>query len=647
MTTTTRTRRPSDTRRRSGHIRPGVRPGPVRRTRPHARVAVDREAVSAAQMRRRIGWLVVTMAVAFSLIVVRLTFVQGVSSTKYATFGQSQRRSTVTVPAERGSIFDRNHVELAMTIRQRTVWANPQLVRDPVAEAHALAPVLHLDETALRDKLRSNGGFVYLARKVDDGTADQVARLKLAGINMLEEPKRFEPAGDLAASVLGQVGLDNQGLSGLELQYEHQLQGRPGELVVEHDPSGKQIASPLKEVKKSAPGRDMTLTIDRSMQYETERALAQEIVAAKAKGGIAIVSDPRSGDILAMANLTAGVDGAPPGPSPSNSAVTAVYEPGSVNKAVTISGALEHGIVAPADKIAVPDHITVGTAQIHDDENHPTSAWTITDIVANSSNVGTIEIAQRLGKTGIDQYLRAYGFGTKTALQFPGESAGILLDPRHWSGASIATMPIGQGVSVTALQMLEVYNTIANGGMYVAPRLVEGTRTPPPRRVVSTRTAQQLTAMLNQVVTRGTGKAAHIDGYTVAGKTGTARKPLPGGTGYKEGAYVSTFVGFVPAEQPQLSAIVVLDEPTPIYGGLVSAPVFADLARYGLRLFRIPPPAVAGTVAVPQLSADAAKADRDAGGPTAAPVTPKPGQPAPTVPPSVPTTLRPSPTPKR
>jgi len=453
------------------------------------------------------------------------------------------------------------------------------------------------------------------------------------------------------------VGLDNQGLSRLELQYEHQLQGKPGEEVVEHDPSGKQIAAGLKEVKKSARGRDLTLTLDRSMQYETERALGQEIVASKAKGGIAIVSDPRSGDILAMASLQPGSDGGPPVPSPSNNAVTAVYEPGSANKAVTISGALEEGIVQPADSITVPDHITIGTANIHDDENHATGSWTITDIVANSSNVGTDLIAGRLGKTRIDKYLRAYGYGQKTALHFPGESAGLLLDPKNWSGASIATVPIGQGVAVTALQMLQVYNTIANGGMYVAPRLVNGAVTPPPRRVVSTKTAQQITAMLEQVVSRGTAKAAHIDGYTVAGKTGTARKVAEGGKGYKDGAYIATFAGFVPAEQPQLSAIVVLDEPTPIYGGLTSAPTFADIARYGLRLFKVPPPSVANTVAVPQLSASAAAADRDAGGGTVPPVAPKPGQPAPTAPPtpspapaatgSPPTTLKPSPTPKR
>ncbi|MBV8980144.1 MAG: penicillin-binding protein 2 [Acidimicrobiia bacterium] len=650
MTTTVRPRRPSDTRRRTGHPHPRAR-HPQRS--PYTRVVDRGQAFSAARLRRRVGVLVVVMALAFSAVVVRLVFVQGLSSSKYATFGAAQRLSTVTIPAERGSIFDRNHVELAMTIRQRTVWANPQLIRDPVADAHALAPVLQMDENALVDKLRSPGGFVYLARKVDDPTADKVAALKIEGINLLEEPKRFEPSGDVAASVIGQVGLDNQGLSGLELKYENQLQGRPGQEVVEHDPSGKQIAAGLKEIKKSARGRDLTLTVDRSMQYETERALAQQIVASNAKGGVAIVSDPRTGDILAMASLLAGQNGGPPVPSPSNNAVTTVYEPGSVNKAVTISGALEEGIVQPADTITVPDHITIGTADIHDDENHPTGSWTITDIVANSSNVGTDMIAQRLGKARIDQYLRAYGLGSKTALHFPGESAGLLLDPKNWSGASIATVPIGQGVAVTPLQMLEVYNTIANGGMYVAPRLVSGAPTPAPRRVVSTKTAQQITAMLTQVVTRGTGKAAHIDGYTVAGKTGTARKVADGGKGYKEGAYIATFAGFVPAENPQLSAIVVLDEPTPIYGGLVSAPAFAELARYGLRRFEIPPPSAATTVAVPQLSPTAAAADRDAGGGAAAPVTPKPGQPAPTAPSppaaagTVPTTLKPSPTPKR
>ena len=340
------------------------------------------------------------------------------------------------------------------------------------------------------------------------------------------------------------------------------------------------------------------LTIDRSLQYETERALGEEIVSSHAKGGIAVVTDPTTGEILAMANLVAGPDG--PRPAVNNAAVTNVYEPGSVNKVVTIAGALEQHLIAPSSVFAVPDHLKVADAMFSEHDPHPVKQWNVTDIVSNSSNIGTIMIGERLGKNAIDRYLRAFGLGAKTGLSFPGESAGILLDPKLWSGTSIGTVPIGNGLAVTALQMLDVYNTIGNGGVFVAPSLVKGTvdglgghHAAPPnarRRVISALTAHELTAMLQQVVRVGTGTAAAINGYDVAGKTGTARKPREGARGYQAGAYVATFAGFVPAERPRLSAIVVLDQPTPIYGGLVSAPVFARVAGYGLRLLDIPPP---------------------------------------------------------
>jgi cell division protein FtsI (penicillin-binding protein 3) len=562
------------------------------------------------------------MSLAFVAVIARLAVVQGTASATYAAYGESQRRHAVVLPAERGSILDRNGIALAMSVPQRTVWANPQLVSDPVGEARALAPVLHADESLLRDRLSASGEFVYLARKVDDATADQVSALHLAGVSLIDESKRFEPDGPLAAPLLGSVGLDNDGLSGLELQYEHVLQGVPGELVVEQDPHGTEIPSGSRQYRPSRRGDDLVLTIDRSMQYETEQALANEIVAAHAKGGIAVVMDPRTGEILAMANLEAGVDGQPPKPAPSNLAVTNVYEPGSVNKVVTISGALEDHLIRPTDNIVVPDHLMVANGMFHDHDPHPTQPWSITDIVANSSNIGTILIGEKLGKLRIDHYLRAFGLGAHSGLGFPGESAGLLLDPKDWSGTSIGTVPIGQGLAVTALQMLEVYNTVANRGVYVAPRLVKATvgidgkrvETAPavPHRVISAQTANDVTAMLDEVVRVGTATAAHIDGYTVAGKTGTARKPLDGARGYSSN-YVSTFAGFVPAEAPRLSAIVILDEPTPIYGGLVCAPVFAQIAQYGLRLFRIPPPAAATKAAVPAASADAAKADGDVG----------------------------------
>ncbi|MES4793334.1 MAG: hypothetical protein C4321_10485, partial [Chloroflexota bacterium] len=300
--------------------------------------------------------------------------------------------------------------------------------------------------------------------------------MRIDGVHFMDEPRRFLPAGGLAAPVVGMVGIDNRGLSGLELQYESRLAGRPGELSNERDVTGTvEIPAGQRRLRPAEPGEDLVLTIDRALQYETERALADEIVRAKAKGGIAIVSDPRTGDIFAMASLRVDPATGAVGPSQNNEAVTRVYEPGSVNKVVTIAGALEEGLVRPATVLQVPWSLPVADHVFHDHDPHPTERWTVTDIVANSSNIGTIMIGQKLGKTRIDAYLRAFGLGAKTGLGFPGESAGLLLDPKRWSGTSIGTVPIGQGLAVTALQMLGVYNTVANGGVWVGPRLVKAT----------------------------------------------------------------------------------------------------------------------------------------------------------------------------
>lgn len=542
--------------------------------------------------------MLVAMTLVFGAVAVRLTDIQVVSASRYADFGQSQRLVSVVLPADRGAILDRNGAALAISARAQTVWANPKLVRDPAGAARQLAPVLDVDETMVRDRLSADAAFVYLARKVDDGVAGRVKALGIPGVALMDEPRRYQPAGALAAPVLGRVGLDDEGLSGLELLYQRQLTGRPGELVVERDPTGADIAAGMRQVRPPQRGRQLTLTIDREMQYETERALGAQITATKAKGGIAIVMDPLSGEILAMANQVATKDG-PPVPSADNMAVTRVYEPGSVNKVVTIAAALEEGVVDPSERMTVPDNLKVADVTFRDDETHAPEWWSVADIMSQSSNVGTIMIGRELGKARIDRYLREFGLGSPTALDFPGESGGILLDPDEWSGTSIGTVPIGQGLAVTALQMLGPYNTIANGGVNVAPTLVRSVTDssgktaaapdPERRRVVSPATADTVTKLLTGVVSGGTGVAARLDGYTVAGKTGTAGKPRDGAPGYEPGAYVASFVGFVPAEAPRLSAIVVLDEPTPYYGGLVAAPVFATLAGYGVRHFDVPP----------------------------------------------------------
>lgn len=542
--------------------------------------------------------MVVVLGIAFSTLIVRLVEVQGVFADRFAVVGRSQRLHEVELPALRGSILDRNGAELALSISRPTVWADPNLVTDPAGAARALSPLLHLDEADLRGRLSSSNEFVYLSRRVDDDTAAQVRALKLDGVALMDEPTRVLPAGAVGGTVLGQVGTDNAGLSGIEEQYDDALTGKPGQMVVERDPSGRDIPGGVRQSRAPVRGRDLELTIDRDLQFVTEQALAAQITSSKAKGGVAIVMDPRTGEILAMANVVAGAKGQPPTAADYNKALIDVYEPGSVTKVVTLSAALEEGALRPTDVLAVPDKITIAGTTFQDAEPHPVRQWTPTDIMAESSNAGAITIAQRLGAANLDRYLRAYGLAGDTGLGFPGEASGIVPALGDWSGTSLPTLAIGYGLAVTPLQMLSTYNTIANGGVYVAPSLVrrevapDGKPRPLPapaeHRVVSAKTAADVTQMLAEVVRSGTGTTAAVDGYTVAGKTGTARK-ADSTAGYKEGAYVASFAGFLPAEAPRLSAIVVLDEPQPYYGGLASGPVFSQLAEYAARRYQVPP----------------------------------------------------------
>ncbi|MHB1488745.1 MAG: peptidoglycan D,D-transpeptidase FtsI family protein, partial [Acidimicrobiales bacterium] len=349
------------------------------------------------------------------------------------------------------------------------------------------------------------------------------------------------------------------------------------------------------------PGNTLETTIDRSLQYATTQALSGEITSSHAKGGIAVVMDPKTGDILSMVNMVAGATpGAPPVEASSNQALTNVYEPGSVAKITTLSGAIQDHVISPTQHFVVPYSMNVGGALFTDAEVHPTQSMSVSDILAQSSNVGTITIAKLLGKDRINHYLKAFGLGQPTGLNFPGESQGLLIDPAHWSGTAIGSVPIGQDEAVTAVQMLDAYNTLANGGMFVAPRLVRavvdgnGSVHPlaaaTPHRVVDASVAQDLTGMLEQVVKSGTGTRAAIPGYLVAGKTGTAQIPKTNGPGYQPGAFMATFAGFAPAQNPALSAIMILNQPRQDYGGTVAAPLFAQVVQYGLRLFNVPPP---------------------------------------------------------
>jgi cell division protein FtsI (penicillin-binding protein 3) len=553
----------------------------------------------------------------FGALFVRVAQLQAVSPDRLVAFGEDQRTVQVPLPAPRGTLLDRNGEPLALSVNRPTIWADPREVPAPAATANALGPVLEMDVDQLTELLAIEGGFAYLARQIDPETADDVADLELAGIHIMDEPARVNPAEGLAPSLLGQVDIDHIGIAGLEERYDDRLRGRPGELVVERDLEGNTIASGDRRQVAPVRGQDLTLTIDRSLQHVAEQVLLDQVEAVGARGGLAVISEPSTGDILAMANIETATaeDGSSLGAvvSSNNTAVTGVFEPGSVSKIITVAGALEDGVVTPDDQFDVPSRLYIDDFEFADVYEHGTSRYSVTDILTESSNVGTIMVAQELGDERLDHYVRAFGFGEHTDLGLPGESAGLLLPFEDWTATSLPTIALGQGISVTALQTAAAVNVIANGGTYVAPRVVRsmaddaGEPQPAPpsaaRQVVSERTARQMAAMMTSVVDEGTGSAAAIDGYPVAGKTGTARKPLDSG-GYEDAdgnyRYVATFAGFVPANRPALSVTVVIDEPTTdIYGGTVAAPVFRRLAEEGLRRLEVAPPAEITNVAAP------------------------------------------------
>ena len=489
------------------------------------------------------------LALVFVALVVRLVGVQELGHQHYASLSTSELSQTVTIPAVRGGIYDRNGEVLAESVTKQTVVADPLLINHPTTIAAALSPVLKIPTGRLRSELTEPSGFVYLAHRVPNAVAAKVAALDLAGINLIPEAQRVQPDGQLALPVVGTTGWNGNGMSGLEYQYQRMLAGRSGTEDLLESPSGVALPGNGSGSVATQPGTGLELTVDESVQYVAEQALGAEIAASHAFSGIAVVEDVKTGDILAMADLqatsgsaTTGATApgrAAPGPSgsqsttgptlmsgadtlpagveeaPSNSAVTQVYEPGSVFKLVTFSAALGAGLITPNQQLEVPSSLRMGTYTFHDAESHATENLTSSQILAQSSNLGTIEIAQRLGEDPLLAQINNLGFGRPTGLGFPGESQGLVPGASSWTGTSIGSTPIGQDDAVTAQQILDAYNAVANGGVFIAPRLVRGTVSPsgtmtPARpsaahRVITPSTDAELTTMLEGVVTSGTG----------------------------------------------------------------------------------------------------------------------------------------------
>jgi cell division protein FtsI (penicillin-binding protein 3) len=541
------------------------------------------------------------MTIALAAIAGRLVHLQVVKAPMFESLGAKQRVRRVELPAKRGTIFDRNGVPLAMSVDARAIYANPAFITDPKDTAARIGPILGIEPALIEERLTRSAPFVYVARKVDVAIADRVMALRLPGLGAIEEMKRVYPAGPLAAQVIGVVGTDNVGLAGLESAWDRTLRGVPGEEILEQDPRGRPIPNGQSRTRPPVPGQDLVLTIDRDIQFAVEQALSTALARTGANHGSALVLDPHTGDILAMANWPQLDPTAFSRAQPDllrNRAVQDAYEPGSVNKVVTAAAALESHVATPSDILRIPNSYTISDKTFHDFQSHDTWRITYGEALARSSNIGTIEVAQRVGKARLYQMLRRFGLGQKTGVGFPAESPGILLPMREWYSTSMGTIPIGQGIAVTPLQIARVYATIANDGVSVRPQLVRSViardgdiderGSAAPRRVISSGTAAQVRAMLVGVVEDGTGRTARIPGYLIGGKTGTARKPLPNARGYSKDV-VTTFVGMVPADAPRFVVAVVLDAPQTHMSSVTAAPVFKEIVHFVLARLKVAP----------------------------------------------------------
>ncbi len=545
---------------------------------------------------RRIRLLLAGFVLLFAIAVGRATWVQGAQHGRLSKMAVTQHRETIQVPAGRGTIYDRTGEPLAIGEQATTVFADPRNVLDAQRAAIVSGEALGLDANALYPILKDRSkGFVYLARKADPTKAAALRKRDVPGLGFYPEELRTYPQGSVAAHVLGFAGTDNHGLDGLERSLDKSLTGTPGFETIAKDPFGRAIN--VVNSRPERPGRNVTLTIDHQVQASAEQILARTVTKFGAKGAAAIVMDPRTGAILAMANyptFDANQFGKATPDARRNRAVTDAYEPGSTFKIVTIAGALEDNVVSPTSTFTLAPTIQVADRVIHEAHARGTEVLSVQQILAQSSNVGTITIAEKLGSGELASWIDRFGFGHPTGVDYPGESQGLVLPLDKWSGSTIGTVPIGQGIAVTPLQMVSAYATIGNGGMRVTPHLIEkiGTRRvkrSSGRRVVSRHTADRMMSMFRDVVLEGTGTQAAIPGYTVAGKTGTAQKAENGRYVAK---YVASFVGIVPAKHPRFAILVMVDEPHgTIFGGDVAAPAFRDIARFALQYMEVPPDA--------------------------------------------------------
>jgi len=506
---------------------------------------------------------------------------------------ERQHNRTIQITPARGGIFDRTGGALAVSLEMDSLYAEPKRISDPDGTAGLLAPIVQIPKQELYKKLTSGRGFAWLARQLPPETATRIKQMKLPGIGFVKENKRFYPNYEMASHVLGFTGMDPKGLEGIERRYDAAILGSTGYLITERDALGRDISVSNAVVRDATPGKNLFLTLDKNIQYFTEKELAKAVLASRAKSGMALVADPATGKILAMANYPAFNPNSfrqYPTIQLRNRCVADSFEPGSTFKIFLLSAALEEKLVKPQDGVNCENgRYSFGGRIIRDD--HPHGKVSVAEVLKYSSNIGSAKIGLKLGEDRLHRYLKAFGFGDRSDIDLPGEAMGSLRPVSRWYGTDIATISFGQGVSITALQLVSATSAVANGGLLMKPYLVERVtdsngqelqRMMPQtvRRVISAETAATITRMMEGVTQKGgTGTNAAIEGFRVAGKTGTAQKVDPVSRGYSTTKRTASFVGFVPAEKPLLTILVVIDEPaTSPYGGVVAAPAFREIA---------------------------------------------------------------------
>jgi cell division protein FtsI (penicillin-binding protein 3) len=541
-------------------------------------------------VERRIGLLFALFLLLLGAATARATWIGTVKAGSLGARAVQQQVEDMVVPARRGSIVDRHDLELAVSEDAVTVFAYPYLIDNPARVSARVAPLLGISEDDLLKKLSNrHSTFVYLRHKIDASVGHKIEQLRIEGIDTVVEPKRTYPQGYLASQLLGTVGAENTGLAGLEYSQEDTLGGHDGRRRVVKDALGQPVS--LVETERAEEGEDIKLTLDAAIQERVEAVLGEVGMTYQPAGATAVVMDPRTGAILALANWPR-VDANDPDGAPEyarqDRAIQFNYEPGSTFKAFTVAGALEEGLIRPETVLHVPFELHVADRTIGEAHEDGNGDLTVEQILARSSNVGSAMIGLKLGATRFDRWVRRFGFSKPTGVDLPGEQRGIVLDVNHYSGSSLGNMSIGQGLSVTPIQMAAGFTAIANGGVKRQPYIVAGDRKPG-KRVLSRKTATEVSQMLEGVLAAGgTAQEASVPGYTLAGKTGTAEKHENGT--YSKTDFVASFIGFAPARNPRLLVSVMVDEPRgDIYGGTVAAPAFERIMEFALPYLKIPP----------------------------------------------------------